>query len=103
MRIRVVAACTALSFASLAAQAETEPVRACMESFAAQEFPNHRVSFQAASDRSVTTPLIASTGTQTVVLTATDKSGRILGTATCMVKNTGTEAGSVTIGQIETN
>jgi hypothetical protein len=91
------------AFAPLAASAATaESIRACMDSFAAQSFPDKAVSFVVAEDRSFTIPLVALSGTQTVQLVASEKSsGRVIATATCKVRSGGKQ-GNVSVGPLTT-
>ncbi|HTE42544.1 MAG TPA: hypothetical protein VK629_17120 [Steroidobacteraceae bacterium] len=94
----------ALAFTSFAASAvETSSIQACMESFAEQSFPGRIVSYRVTADRSAMQPLIATTGTQSVAVTATDTlTGRVIGTATCKVKELGRQ-GSVVVGTVESD
>jgi hypothetical protein len=101
-KLAIACAAAALSLTSFAASAaDTDSVRACMESFVAQNFPDRVVSFQVKNDRTAL-PLIASTGTRSVELIATGKtSGRVIATATCKVKEGGRE-GNVSVGPLTT-
>lgn len=78
-----------LAFApALAFSADVASVQGCMDSFAAQHFPDSKVSFVVQGDTSLLMPLAANGGTRQVQLVASDRSsGRVLATATCAVRD----------------
>jgi hypothetical protein len=94
----------ALALTSTAASAaQPASIQACMESFADQHFPGRVVSFQVTENRLPMQPLIASTGTQSVEIVATDgQTGRLIATAFCKVKQLG-RAGSVIVGTVDSD
>jgi hypothetical protein len=95
----------AASLAPLAASAAgTDSIRACIDTFVAQNLPGRHASFTVDDERTTQVPLIASTGTRTVALVASEKnSGRVIATAICKVRNEGGKSGSVTIGSVDSN
>ena len=86
MKTRI--ALAALLLAPFVAQADdSASVQRCMDSFAAQNFPDSSIVFVVKDEPFAPLPLIARTGTQAVQLIATSKtSGRVLATATCKVR-----------------
>ena len=95
VRIAAVAALASAPFVAQAQDTETSSVQRCMDVFASQNFGDRATSFRVERDRQLNLPLIASSGTRYVQLTATERtSGRVLATAQCEVK------GSATLGEI---
>ena len=85
-RTAIASISAALTLAPILAQADdTAPIQRCMDTFAAQNFPNRPVAFVVAD--TATIPLVAREGTRTVQLVARAKSsGRVLANVTCNVK-----------------
>ena len=83
--------------------AESDSIQRCMDSFAAQNFPNSRIAYVVNNDGGrPLMPLIAQTGTQSIELIATSRSdGRVLGKATCQVRDSGSREGEVIVTPID--
>lgn len=80
---------------------ERESIQRCMEAFAAQYFPNQKVTFVVRDNYSPLLSLVASTGTQAVQLSAhTRRTGEVLATATCQV-HAGKRTGEVIVWPLE--
>ena len=87
--------------AAYAAPMENEAIQRCMDTFAAQHFPSNRVTFVVRDNYAPMLPLIASTGTQAVQLSAQAKrTGEVLATATCQVR-LGNRTGEVVVLPLE--
>jgi hypothetical protein len=99
----VIATAAALSLPSFGAlAAEPDPIRACMDTFVAQNFPDRVVSYRVKAERPASPLLIAFPGTQYVDLVATVKAtGEVIASATCKVKP-GDKEGKVNVGPIVT-
>jgi len=82
--------------------AMTDSIQRCMDTFAAENFPGSNVSFVVNETNYDPIPLIARSGTQSVKIVATAKSdGRVLGTATCKVKEDATRDGITREGKVD--
>jgi hypothetical protein len=82
--------------------AESDSIQRCMDSFASQNFPNSRIAYVVNDGGRPLMPLIAQTGTQSVELIATSRAdGRVLGKATCQVRESGNREGEVIVTPID--
>jgi hypothetical protein len=68
-----------------------------MDEFAAQNFPNSRVSFVIEDAHQGPMPLVMQTGTQWVRLVATAPTGRVLAKTTCEIRTGATREGQVIV------
>ena len=93
------AAIAALAAAPAIASAAAGPIEACMNTFVAQNFPQAKASYVMTNENSfLRVPLALNSGTYQVLLRANDRhSGKLLGTATCAVRNNNVSIGDITV------
>ena len=109
MNIRTVIVCATAAFAltpCLSQAAESDLIRTCIDTFVAANFQDRPVSVVVNDAPTGPAPLIAGTGTRSVVLVASEKtSGRVIGKAVCAIKENAdkTKKGAVSVGPLTTN